>query len=97
MQNREYYLYITMNWYRTVIYVGVTGNLDVRMAQHKSREVNGFTSKYFIDRLVYYETFQYVYDAIEREKQIKRWSRSKKLNLIKTINPKLEDLSTPSR
>tara|TARA_Y100000310_G_C20586874_1_gene765895 strand:+ start:861 stop:1121 length:261 start_codon:yes stop_codon:yes gene_type:complete len=86
-----------MNWYRTVIYVGVTGNLDVRMAQHKSREVNGFTSKYFIDRLVYYETFQYVYDAIEREKQIKRWSRSKKLNLIKTINPKLEDLSTPSR
>tara|TARA_Y100000310_G_C20499922_1_gene723447 strand:- start:559 stop:846 length:288 start_codon:yes stop_codon:yes gene_type:complete len=84
-----------MNWNKTVIYIGITGDLDERLKQHRNRKIKGFTEKYHTDRLVYYEVFEYIYEAIEREKQVKGWSRGKKLKLIFNLNPKLEDLSAP--
>ena len=88
----QYYVYIMTNPSRT-LYTGVTNNLEIRTWQHKSGEIPGFTSKYKITRLVYFETTNDIISAIAREKKIKGWSRKKKLELIKTINPNFEDLS----
>ncbi len=86
-------MYITTNPDRhTVLYVGVTNNLIRRNWQHKNKYFKGFTSKYNVDKLVYYELFQAAVGAIAREKQIKRWSRKKKEELINTINPEWKDL-----
>ncbi|HEX6982581.1 MAG TPA: GIY-YIG nuclease family protein [Balneolaceae bacterium] len=88
-----YYVYITASISR-VIYVGITSSLYNRIKQHKAGEdPKAFTTRYKVNRLVYYETYKDVYDAIEREKQIKRWSRKKKINLIESVNPKWNDLS----
>ena len=73
--------------------MGVTGNLQWRVFEHKNKLVNGFTSKYNVNELVYYEEYQYVEDAIRREKQIKNWKRQWKEELIKKNNPLWEDLS----
>ena len=89
---REYYVYIMTNRSRT-LYVGVTGNLQRRVYQHKHKLVPGFTSRYNIDRLVYFERFLDVRLAIAREKQLKRWLRAKKIALIETQNPEWKDLS----
>ena len=75
------------------LYTGVTGNLYQRVLQHKRGEVEGFTKKYHINRLVYYETFKYVNNAIAREKQIKAWTRAKRLALIRVMNPAWQDLA----
>jgi len=75
------------------LYTGVTGDIYHRALQHKAREIEGFTKKYHINRLVYYETFKYVNIAIAREKQIKAWTRAKRLVLIKTMNPTWQDLA----
>jgi putative endonuclease len=75
------------------LYTGVTGNLERRVYEHKHKLVPGFTSKYNITRLAYYETTTDVRSALEREKQIKGWLRSKKIALIESVNPKWEDLS----
>lgn len=80
------------NKIRTVLYVGITSNLIKRAWQHKNDLVKGFTKKYRVHDLIYYEVFNNVIDAIEREKQIKSWSRKRKNDLIKTMNPKLKDL-----
>ena len=91
--NRRYHTYI-MASKSGVLYVGVTGNLEQRVIQHKTHfNPNSFTSKYKCHKLVYFEAFKYIWNAIEREKQIKRWRREKKINLIKTINIDLRDLS----
>jgi len=74
-------------------YTGVTGDIYHRALQHRAGEIEGFTKKYHIDRLVYYETFKYVNNAIAREKQIKAWTRAKRLALIKTMNPAWQDLA----
>lgn len=74
-------------------YVGMTNNINKRVHQHKSKLADSFTSKYNIDRLIYYETFSDVYSAITREKTIKGWLRIKKVELINTINPEWKDLS----
>jgi len=74
--------------------VGVTNNLERRLFEHKSKLVDGFTKRYNIDRLVYFEQTVDVLSAIAREKQVKSWSRSKKIALIESINPIWEDLST---
>ncbi len=71
----------------------MTNSLARRVLEHKSGEINGFTKRYRIDRLVYYERFRYVSNCIAREKQIKSWSRAKKLQLIHTSNPTWEDLA----
>ena len=88
-----YYVYILSNWNDAVLYIGVTSNLYHRVYQHKSKSVDGFTKKYNADKLVYYECTNDVYSAISREKQLKKWSRSKKNALISNSNPQWNDLS----
>ena len=75
------------------LYVGVTNNLERRVQQHKLKQIPGFTAKYNITRLVYYEETGDVIAAISREKTIKGWLRSKKIGLIESVNPKWQDLS----
>ena len=87
----KYYVYIMANRART-LYVGVTNNLARRVQQHKSALIPGFTSKYGLNRLVYFEVTSDVLAAIEREKQIKGWLRAKKVALIESVNPQWEDL-----
>jgi len=77
----------------TVLYTGVTNNLKVRTYQHKNKLVKGFTQKYNVSKLVYAEVYDYVWDALRREKQIKSGSRQKKLDLINRNNPEWKDLS----
>ncbi|HEX7960860.1 MAG TPA: GIY-YIG nuclease family protein [Terriglobales bacterium] len=78
------------------VYVGVTKDLDRRIFEHKLGEIDGFTKKYGVNRLVYFERFQYVRNAIAREKQIKSWRREKKIALIKEMNPSWTDLAKES-
>jgi len=88
-----FYTYIMTNKRKNVLYVGVTRDLQWRAFEHKQKLVKGFTSRYNVNKLVYYEEYQYVEDAIRREKQIKRWRREKKEYLIRQINPYWQDLS----
>jgi len=81
------------NQSNTVTYIGITNDLLRRVIEHQQKEIEGFTKKYNICKLVYYEEFEYVYDAIEREKQLKGWLRKRKVELIESINPAWEDLS----
>jgi len=88
----EYYVYIMTNRSPT-LYTGVTNDLERRVYEHKHKLLPGFTSKYNINLLVWYDTFANVEQAIEGEKRIKGWSRSKKIALIESMNPHWEDLS----
>ena len=81
------------NWNNRVLYTGITNNLERRVYEHKNKLVEGFTSKYNLNKLVYYDFAEDPLSAISREKQIKGWSRQKKNQLIESINPKWEDLS----
>jgi len=90
--SKQYYIYIMTNKRNTVLYTGVTNNLKKRIYEHKAKLVAGFTKKYNINKLVYYEIFDNMYNAIAREKQIKAGSRKKKFNLINSINPRWKDL-----
>nr|WP_319271510.1 GIY-YIG nuclease family protein [uncultured Draconibacterium sp.] len=91
--NKESYVYILTNAGNSVLYVGVTSDLTQRIQQHKSGLFkNSFTSRYRINKLVYYELFQDITDAIAREKQIKAGSRQKKIDLVNSRNPEWEDL-----
>jgi putative endonuclease len=74
------------------LYIGVTNNLLKRVYEHKNNLVEGFTKRYGIHKLVYYEVYSDIYDAIEREKRMKKWNREWKINLIKKSNPSWEDL-----
>jgi putative endonuclease len=91
-REKRYYVYILASKSR-VLYVGVTGFLMPRVIQHKTGERDGFTRRYNVNRLVYYETFQYVNNAIARETEIKKWRREKKVALIVSSNPTWEDLA----
>ena len=88
-----YYLYILTNKHNTVLYTGVTNNILRRISEHKNFENESFTKHYNITKLVYYEEFTQVFDAIAREKQIKAGSRKKKIALIESINPEWNDLA----
>lgn len=90
---KEFFVYITTNSRITVFYTGSTDNLIRRTWQHKHKLINGFTKKYNVDRLVYYEKHDFLEDALKRERKIKGWTRDKKIKLIKTMNPELKDLS----
>ena len=90
---KNYYVYILSNYKRTTLYTGFTSNLKRRVYEHSQGKINGFTKKYKIKYLIYYEVFKDVNDAIYREKFIKGKKRSYKLNLIHTINPNWQDLS----
>ncbi|MFC1566293.1 GIY-YIG nuclease family protein [bacterium] len=93
MQRKNYYVYIITNWTNMVMYIGVTNNLERRMYEHKNKLVNGFSEKYNINKLVYYEETSDVISAIEREKEIKKWRREKKNKLVIKLNPLWQDLS----
>ncbi len=88
-----YYVYILTNQYNTVLYTGVTNNLERRLYEHKNKLINGFTKKYNVDKLVYFEQTDNINSAIAREKQIKGWIRKKKDELIASINAEWKDLS----
>ncbi len=88
----QYYVYIITNKRNTVLYTGVTNDLKKRVHQHKTKLIDGFTKKYNISKLVYYEVFSDIYNAITREKQIKGGSRKRKIDLINSINSNWSDL-----
>jgi len=81
------------NWNNKVLYTGITNNLERRVYEHKNKLVEGFTAKYNVNKLVYFDYTSDVSSAIAREKEIKGWTRQKKNELIQSINPKWEDLS----
>ncbi|MGQ3890883.1 GIY-YIG nuclease family protein [Legionella sp. CNM-4043-24] len=88
----ESYVYLLANKHHNVLYTGVTNDLIRRVYEHKNKLVAGFTQKYNVDRLVYFEVCSGIVVAIEREKQIKGWSRKKKHDLINSLNPEWNDL-----
>ena len=93
MGKKEYCVYIMTNLRRTVLYTGVTNDLQRRVEEHKSGTGSAFTKKYNVNKLVFYETGDDINIAIAREKQIKSGSRKKKIDLINSINPEWKDLS----
>lgn len=90
---KNYYVYILTNTYRDVLYIGMTNDLPRRIMEHKEKKIKGFTQKYNVDILVYYEHTTEVDSAIMREKQLKGGSRQKKRELIHEFNPEWRDLS----
>jgi putative endonuclease len=90
--NNNYFVYIMTSEFNTVLYVGVTNDLIRRVYEHKNKLVEGFTSKYRVIKLVYYETTIDINSAIEREKNIKKWSRYKKAALVNSMNKDWRDL-----
>ncbi len=90
--SKQYYLYIMTNKYNTVLYTGVTNDLQRRVYEHKSKLVEGFTKKYNITKVIYYEIFEDANAAISREKQIKAGSRQKKIDLVNSVNQEWKDL-----
>ena len=95
MREHIYYVYVLTNCSRRPLYTGITNSTRVRLEHHKNPapSSNAFTQRYQIDRLVYWESYKYVNSAISREKQLKRWSRKKKIFLIERENPNWNDLS----
>ena len=91
--NKSCFVYILSNFTRTTIYIGVTSNLEKRLYEHENHLVKGFTEKYNCNILVYFEETSDIYEAITREKQIKKWKREWKDNLITKMNPKWRDLT----
>jgi putative endonuclease len=88
---KTYYVYILRN-YSGNFYIGITSNLEKRLWEHKQHVVKGFTDKYNIDKLIYYEQYLDPETAISREKQLKNWNRKKKIMLITKMNPKFEEI-----
>jgi putative endonuclease len=89
---KTYHIYIMSNISK-MLYTGVTGDLENRVFRHKSKLTAGFTKKYNVHRLIYFEAFEDIRDAIAREKQIKGWLRAKKVALIESVNPEWKDLA----
>ena len=92
---RTYHVYILSNRHRSVLYIGVTGYLARRLRQHKEGIGSAFTKRYNVTDLIYAESYAQVDDALRREKQLKRWTRQKKLTLVRRQNPALETLPGP--
>jgi putative endonuclease len=92
MEEKQYYVYIMTNKWNTVLYTGVTNDLKKRVYEHKAKLVEGFTDRYNVDKLVFYDLSRDLESAILREKQIKGGSRSKKIALVSSMNPGWKDL-----
>ena len=92
--NEAFYVYILASRYRGTLYVGVTNDLSRRVGEHRSGLVPGFTRKYKVHRLVYYEEFGSILEARDRERAIKRWRREWKFKLIEDANPRWRDFDT---
>ncbi len=88
----HYYVYILTNQKNNVMYIGVTNNLERRLHEHKHQLVDGFTKRYNVDKLVYFEETTDINAAITREKQLKGWTRTRKNELVDTMNPQWADL-----
>ena len=88
-----YYVYMMTNWNNKVLYTGMTNDLERRIYEHKNKLLPGFTSKYNVNKLVYYDATTDAISAITREKEIKGWKRQKKNELIQNFNPEWRDLS----
>jgi len=86
------FIYILANDYNTVLYIGVTTNLLKRIYQQRNHEVDGFSSKYNLHKLVYFKEYSTIQDAIKREKQLKKWNREWKIELINGFNPEWKDM-----
>ena len=93
MYTNSYFVYILANWNHSVLYIGVTNDLQRRAYEHRQELVEGFTKKYHVHKLVYYEHTGDVKAALAREKQLKGWRREKKEALVETMNPDWNDLS----
>ncbi len=91
--SKEYFVYIMTNQHNNVLYTGLTNDIKRRVFEHKTKHIKGFSQKYNVVKLVYFEVFRDIGQAIRREKQVKAGSRQKKLNLISSINEKWKDLS----
>jgi len=90
--DRYYYTYILTNKVKTALYIGVTNDLVRRIYEHKERQKKGFTKKYRVDQLIYYEQYSEITDAIAREKRLKKWNREWKIRLINEFNHQWRDL-----
>ncbi|WGH75745.1 GIY-YIG nuclease family protein [Tenacibaculum tangerinum] len=91
--HHQYYVYIITNKKDGVLYIGVTNNLERRIFEHKNKIVKGFSSKYNLDKLIYFEKYQLIEEAIKREKNMKKWKRVWKINLVVKGNPNWDDLA----
>ena len=91
LKENTYYVYILTSPNHTVLYVGVTNDLQRRLYEHKHEQATGFTKRYHVHKLVYFEKYSDIYRALEREKQLKGWTREKKENLIESQNPHWND------
>ncbi len=89
---KSYFVYILTNQRNSTLYIGVTSNLIKRIQEHREKLADGFTKKYNVHKLVYYEQADYINSAITREKQLKKWNRSWKIKLIEKDNPNWNDL-----
>ena len=94
MKIHLYYVYILTNAYNKVLYVGVTNDLERRCYEHKKKKIKGFTQKYNVDKLVYFEIYEFIELAIAREKQLKGYSRVKKIKLINQFNNEWKELNS---
>lgn len=92
-RNHQYYVYIITNTARTIFYIGVTNNMYRRMEEHRQGMNEGFSKKYGLRSLMYVEVFDSIIAAITREKQLKNWHRPWKINLIRSTNPEMKDLT----
>ena len=90
--DKDFYVYIAVNQHNNVMYIGVTNNLLRRMYEHRSGAIDGFTKRYNINKLVYFEQTNDAIAAISREKEIKKWRREKKNILVESVNPEWKDL-----
>jgi len=92
---KDAYTYILSNRKRATLYIGVSNDLERRMFEHKAHQGSAFCKKYNLEELMYYEHYDFMQDAIDREKQLKRWHKDWKWNLVRSMNPELKDLSAP--
>ena len=90
---KQYFVYILANGNNSTLYICVTNYLYRRIIEHKTHQISGFTDKYNVNKLVYFECAQNIQDALNREKQLKNWHREWKFNLVKSTNPQFKDLS----
>jgi putative endonuclease len=88
----QYYVYILASKRDGVLYIGVTNHLGRRVIEHKQGIIGGFSNNYYVERLVYFEAFQYIDQALAREKTLKRWKRAWKIELIEKMNPDWKDI-----
>ena len=91
-QSKTYYVYLLASRRHGTLYLGVTNDLSRRVWEHKTKAIPGFSARYGVDRLVWYETYDRIHDAIAREKDIKKWRRDWKIRLIEEMNPDWQDL-----